>query len=59
MSFSFIQVNEDIDEKEDDEGAEEVGWDDGNETDDVEENLHLYDDNGDDDDIDDADDADN
>ena len=28
MGFSFIQVNEDIDKEKDDEGEEEVEWDD-------------------------------
>jgi len=40
--FSFIQVNEGI------EGDEEVEWDNGNEIDEVEKNLHLYDDDDDD-----------
>ena len=61
MEFSFIQVNDEIDEEENDEGDEEDEWDDGNETDEVEENLHLYDDDDDNDgdDDNDADDADN
>jgi len=37
MGFSFIQVNDNIDEVEDDEGDKEDEWDDGNETDEVEE----------------------
>jgi len=56
MGFSFIQINEDIDEKEEDEGDEEAEWDDGNETNEVEEYLHLYNDENDDDDVDDDDD---
>ena len=56
IGFSFIQVNNEIDEVEDDEGDEEGEWDNGNEIDEVEKNLHLYDDDDDDDDNDDAND---
>jgi len=55
MGFSFIQGNDEIDEVEIDEGDEEGEWDDGNEIDEAEENLHLCDDDDDDDDNDDDD----
>jgi len=56
--FSFIQGNYEIHEVENDEGDKEGEWDDGNETDEAPENLHLYDDDDNDDDIDDDEDAD-
>ena len=58
MGFSFIQGNDEIDEVENDESDEEGKWDDGNETDEAPENLHLYDDDDDDSGIDDDEDAD-
>ena len=38
IGFSFIQGNDEIDEVENDESGEEDGWDDGDETNEVEEN---------------------
>ena len=56
IGFSFIQVNNEIDEVEDDEGDEEGEWDYGNETDKKQGDIYLYDD--DDDDNDENDDED-
>ena len=53
IRFSFIQSNNEIGEVENDEGDEEGEQDNGNETDEAEENLHLSDDDNDDDDDDD------
>jgi len=57
MSLSFIQVNDNIDEAEEDEGDEKGKWDDGNETNEEQGDIHLYD-NDDDDDDDENDDED-
>ena len=50
MGFSFIQVNDDIDEAEEDDGDKESGWDDENETGEEQRDLYLYDDDENDDD---------
>ena len=50
LGFSLIQVNDDIDDTERDDNDEEGEWDDGNETDEEEGDIHLYDDEDDDDD---------
>ena len=68
IPFSFIQVNDDIDEAEEDKGGEKGKLDDRNETDEEQGDIHLYDDDDDenddedgveDDDEHDEDDADN
>ena len=41
LNFSFIQVNDDIDEAEGDDSDEEGEWDDGNETDEQGEDIYL------------------
>ena len=53
LDFSFIQVNDNIDEAEGDGGDKEGEWDDGNETDEEGGDIRLYDDEDDDDDDDD------
>ena len=58
LGFSFIQVNDNIDEAERDDSDEEGEWDDGNETDEEEGDIHLYDDEDNDDD-DEEDESDN
>jgi len=52
LDFSFIQVNDDIDEAEGDDSDKEGEWDDGNETGEEGGDIHLYDDENDDDDDD-------
>ena len=49
IGFSFIQGNDKIDEVENGEDDEEGEWDDGHETDEAEENLHVSDDDDDED----------
>ena len=50
MRFSFIQVNDDVDEVEEDESDEEGEWDDGNKIKEEQGDLHLYGDDADNDD---------
>jgi len=50
LDFSFIQVNDDIDEAKGDDSDKEGEWDKGNETNEEERDVHLYDDEDDDDD---------
>jgi len=52
LDFSFIQVNDDIDEGKGDDSDEEGEGDDGNETDGKGGDIHLYDGEDDDDDDD-------